>query len=324
MKVLVTGGAGYIGSVLVRKLLKDVYYVRVLDNLMFGGESLLGVYNEPNFHFIRGDIRDKKALAQALKDIDCVIHLAALVGHPLCQSQPEMTKQVNYEASRLLLKQAVRGKVKRFIFVSTCSNYGISDNAMLADEDSALKPLSIYAKAKVKAEGYMLSFPKKKGFSLCVLRLATVFGVSAHMRFDLLINELVRDALLKKKVAIQNPYAWRPFLHIRDAADSFARCLKADPKQISGEVFNVGCGNYQKKEIVELIKKHIPSVAIKILEDDKDGRDYKVSFEKIKKALGFKAKLTLGQGIIEIKETIEKGIVSSPFSLNYSNQRFLK
>lgn len=320
MRILVTGGAGYIGSVLVRRLLKEYHYVRVLDNLMFGGESLLGIYNEPNFQFIRGDIGDRKVLEHTLNNIECLIHLAALVGHPLCYSHPQKAKQINYEATCLLLEQAVARGVKRFIFASTCSNYGISDSAALAQEDSLLKPLSIYAETKVNAEEYILSFPKKKGFTSCILRLATVFGLSPRMRFDLLINELVKDALIKKKITIQNPYAWRPFLHIQDAAVAFINCLEIQSKQVSGEVFNVGCGNYRKKEITEIIKRHIPGITVEILEDKQDKRNYKVSFEKIKQAIGFKSKFTLEQGIQEIKEVIQKGIVITPQSSKYTNQ----
>jgi nucleoside-diphosphate-sugar epimerase len=320
MKVLVTGGAGYVGSVLTGRLLKQGHYVKVLDNLMFGQESLLGVYNEPNFEFIKGDIRDKKLVRNALHNMDGVIHLAALVGHPLCYAQPKRTEEINYEATRFLLKEAVACGVKRFIFASTCSNYGISDSDILADEDAALRPMSIYAKTKVGAEQYILSFPKKENFIACILRLATVFGVSSRMRFDLLVNELVKDAMTKKKLIIKNPSAWRPLLHIQDAAGAFISCLEAKTRDISGAVFNVGCGNYQKKEIARIVKKQIPTASVGILKEDTDSRDYKVSFEKISKTIGFKTKLTLEQGIREIKEVIQKGIVITPQSPKYTNQ----
>ena len=320
MKILVTGGAGYIGSVLVRRLLKEGHSVKVLDNLMFGGESLLGVYNEGNFQFIKGDVRDKETVKCALKNVEGIIHLAALVGHPLCCSQPQMTKEVNYEAACLLLKEAAKSGVNRFIFASTCSNYGISDNALLAQEDSLLKPLSIYAETKVKAEEYMLTFPKKKGFSFSILRLGTVFGLSPRMRFDLLINELVKDAMIKKKLIIQKPYAWRPFLHIQDAAEAFISCLKAKPEKISKEVFNVGCGNYQKKGVIEIIKRHAPDIAVEIIENHADRRDYKVSFEKIERVLGFKTRLTLEDGVTEIIDVIKNGIILDLQNRNYTNE----
>lgn len=324
MKVLVTGGAGYIGSVLIRRLLKEGHHVRVLDNLMFGGESLMGIYNEPGFEFIKGDVRDKVIVRAALRDIEGVVHLAALVGHPLCNVLQKETYQINYEATCVLLEEAIFQNVKRFVFASTCSSYGISDNDKPANEDSPLMPLSLYAESKVKAEQHILSFSKKKTVNLCILRLATIFGLSARMRFDLLINQLARDALLKKKIVIKNLYVWRPFLHTQDAADIFMICLKAPAKLISGEVFNVGRGNYQKIEILKIIKRYIPEVKAEVLEDSNDKRDYKVSFKKIKKILGFKAKFDLSAGIKEVKDAIVKGIISDPQELKYTNLGFKK
>ena len=314
-KILVTGGAGYVGSTLVPLLLKEGYKVRLLDYLMFGGESLLGSYSHPNFEFVRADIRDKRIVEQTLGGIDAVIHLVALVGEEACKIKPKVTWEINFEATRIIASLCKQKKIKRFIFASTCSNYGIH-RAGLARENTSLNITSLYAETKVACEEYLKTIETSQ-FHPCILRFAMMFGLSPKMRFNLVINDFVREAFCKKRVVIYGPECWRAFTHVRDAADAYLACLKAPLSKISGEIFNVGTENYQKKQLVNLIKKYIPELQIKIIEKKKDPRDYRISFKKIDRILGFKAKRSVEEGLLEIRDAIEKKIFSNPYDPKY-------
>jgi nucleoside-diphosphate-sugar epimerase len=318
VRVLVTGGAGYIGSTLVPKLLKAGHEVRVLDSLLFGGESLLGVYPDPGFEFVRGDVRDSDALRAALDKVDAVIHLAALVGDPACGQDPEATRAINRQATCDLVDLSKEREVSRFILASTCSNYGISDTSVFADEEAPLNPVSLYAETKVAAEEYVV---RASSDALCttVLRLATVFGLSPRMRFDLLINEFVRDAVMDKQLLIYGSHSWRPFLHVHDAAKAFMMCLDAPDAAVRGQVFNVGGGNYRKIDLVGLLGKHIPDVKVEFAEGKRDPRDYKVSFEKIQRQLGFEATYDVEIGTVEIRDVLTNGVIRDPYSRTYRN-----
>ena len=320
MRILITGGAGYIGSVLTTHLLQAGHQVRVLDALMFGGESLLGVYNNPGFEFLRGDVRDTDLVADALDGIDAVVHLAAVVGEPACNKFPELARTTNLEATMRLVDQAKEMGVSKFVFTSTCSNYGISDTSVLADEEAPLNPVSLYAETKVEAEKYVTGAADDR-FCACILRLATVYGLSPRMRFDLLVNELVRDAVSNKWVVIYGPDSWRPFVHVKDVARAFEAVLEAPADKISGSTFNVGSdsGNCQKRQLAELIRKHIPYADIEIMERKRDPRNYRVSFGRILRVLGFKTSKTIEDGIVEIRDAIVKGIISEPFDPKYDN-----
>lgn len=318
MNILITGGAGYLGSVLVGKLLQENHKVRVLDALMFGGESILPhIYNK-NFSFIRGDIRNKEIVAKSLENIDCVFHLAALVGEPACGINPTLTRQINYESSVALASQAREKGVKRFIFTSTCSNYGVSNLNELATEGSPLSPLSLYAETKISTEKDLLKLADTN-FSVCILRMATIFGLSPRMRFNLLINEMVREAYVKKKIMLYKEDAWRPYTHTEDAADALISILNAEIGKVRGEVFNVGTENYQKKGLVELVKKYVPDLEIDRQGGLPDNRDYKVSFEKIKKVVGFIPKRNVTDGIEELFWAMKNNIFSNPYELRYES-----
>jgi nucleoside-diphosphate-sugar epimerase len=323
MRVLVTGGAGYIGSVLTIRLLQAGHAVRVLDTLMFGGESLLGVCDHPHFEFFRGDVRDEGKAAQALEGIDAVVHLAAIVGEPACNKDPELARTINFGATVSLVDQAKRLGVSRFIFTSTCSNYGVSDVSALADEDIALNPISLYAETKVAAEKYVVG-AANSSFCTCVLRLATAYGLSPRMRFDLLLNELVRDAVSKKWVVLYGPGSWRPFAHVRDISRAFVTALEAPRDVVSGSTFNVGADseNYQKRQLAGLIAQHIPQADIEVTERKSDPRDYRVAFGKISRVLGFKTTKTVEDGILEIRDAIVAGIIKEPFDPKYDNVSF--
>lgn len=318
MNVLVTGGAGYLGSVLVSKLLEENHKVRVLDALMFGGESILPFIYNKSFEFIRGDIRNKETVSKSLEDIDCVFHLAALVGEPACSVNAKLTEQINHESAVLVGKIAQEKGVKRFIFTSTCSNYGISNLDELATEESPLNPLSLYAETKIATEKDLLGLSDEK-FTVCILRLATIFGLSPRMRFNLLINEIVREAYVKKRILLYKEDAWRPYAHTEDAADSLISILNADSKKINHEIFNVGTENYQKKELVNLVKKYVPDLIIDRQGGLPDNRDYKVSFEKIKKVIGFIPRRKVTDGIDELFWAVKNNVFSNLYDERYTS-----
>ena len=320
-KILVTGAAGYIGSVLVRQLLKNNYFVRGADILFFGGESLLDIYNNPNFEFIKGDICQEGFVDQILDGVTDVIHLAAIVGDPACAKQPELAKQINLEASKLLFNKCNENGIKKFIFASTCSNYGKMEGNDFLNENSPLNPVSLYAELKVKFEKYILESPINDSFSPTALRFSTVYGLSPRMRFDLTVNEFIRDVTLNNHLEIFGEQFWRPYCHVEDLARSCIMVLEAPIQKVKKNVFNVGATdqNYQKKMIAEEILKIIPGANIKYIHKSEDPRDYRVDFSKIKKMLGYSITKEVPDGLQEIFKVLKDGIISNPYLPKYKN-----
>ena len=322
MKVLVTGVAGYIGSVLTHKLLNKGFEVIGIDNLLYGGESLLSIYNHPNFKFYKKDIRNIETIVSLLNEIDAVIHLAAIVGDPACAKQPQLAISTNLDGSINLLKAANNSySVKNFIFASTCSNYGKMEGNSYVTEESPLKPVSLYAELKVKFEEIMLDGEYHKNFCPTALRFATAYGISPRMRFDLTVNEFTKDAALGRELTIFGEQFWRPYCNVEDIANACILVLESEPDKVYKNVFNVGDTreNYQKKMLAEELKKLIPDLKIKYVKKDEDPRDYKVSFEKIKNVLGFQITKTVPQGMEEIIRVIKDNIISDPDNSRYSN-----
>ncbi|UCF71787.1 MAG: NAD(P)-dependent oxidoreductase [candidate division WOR-3 bacterium] len=318
--VLVTGGAGYVGSVLVRQLLEKGYRVRCLDKLLFGGESLLGLITNVNFSFINGDIRDTRTLMSALDDVDAVLHLAAIVGDPACARQPDLARETNWDASKALFDLCLEnGNVGRFIFASTCSNYGKMDGSRYVDENSPLHPLSLYAELKVTFEKYLLESKTRNDFIATALRFGTVHGLSPRMRFDLTVNEFVRELTFGKKLVVYGPQFWRPYIHIEDAARAYIHVLESEAAKVKQNVYNVGDSkeNYQKKMLVDEMTRIIPGALVEYLPKDNDPRDFKVDFTKIKNELGWQILKTVRVGIREMHEALKSGIVSDPYSPKY-------
>jgi nucleoside-diphosphate-sugar epimerase len=317
--VLITGGAGYIGSVLTRHLLALGHKVTVADALLFGGESLLDLISEPAFTFSKTDITRADQLETLLSGshFDAVVHLASIVGDPACKAQPERAEKTIWEGSRLLFEQCERNAAGRFIFASTCSNYGKMPGGEILTETAPLRPVSLYAELKVRFERYLLEQAHTLPFT--ILRFATVYGLSLRPRFDLTINEFARDALLKGELEIYGPKFWRPYCHVQDIARAVALVLRSSLDNVGGEVFNVGSNseNYQKGMIAAEILKQIP-VKIIDVEKDEDPRDYKVNFDKIA-ALGFEPRLRLPDGIAEIASVLSGGLISDPYSARYRN-----
>ncbi|MBI4066530.1 NAD(P)-dependent oxidoreductase [Candidatus Gottesmanbacteria bacterium] len=319
MKILVTGGAGYLGSVLVSMLLARGERVTVVDICMFGGEALLAHINNPLFRLEVGDIRDQRFIRTVFsRPFDAVVHLAALVGEPACKIDTRLTKQINTDSALRLATEAKNRGVRRFVYTSTCSNYGVSSPDALADEDSPLHPLSLYAETKVAAEKGLLAL-SVASFGVTILRLATLFGLSPKMRFNLLINEMVRDAWHGREIILYKEEAWRPYCHTSDAARAIAALLDTDPKKVSGEVFNVGTDNLQKKTLAALVKKQIPSIRVKREGGQPDNRDYRVSFAKAKKQIGFVPTKSIEEGIAETVLALKNKVWSSPYDPKYTD-----
>ena len=320
--ILVTGGAGYIGSVLVRQLLQKGYNVRVLDNLSFGGESIIDLLNENKFEFVKGDIRKKADLSKAMQDIDCVAHLAAIVGDPACAKNPKLTNEVNLDGAYQTYEIANKFGVNKFVFSSTCSNYGkMPDPNMLVDENSKLNPISLYAETKVGFEKFLLNQNKNNCSKPTCLRFSTVYGLSPRMRFDLTVNEFTKELALNRELVIFGEKFWRPYCHVYDLSRSVLKVFESISSKVSFNVFNVGDTNenYQKQMIVDEIIKQLPKAKIKYIHKDEDPRDYKVSFEKIKNELNFNITKNVSDGIQQIIQVIKNDFILDPDNQKYKN-----
>ena len=315
--ILVTGGAGYVGSILTNELVKKNYDVKVVDSLVYGDAGISSLIDQNKIEFFNLDIRDSSKIASILKNVDCVIHLAAIVGEPLCKKIPEAAKQINEIATKNLVNLCKNNNVKRFIFASTCSNYGSSLN--IVDESSPVKPLSLYSECKVNSEKYIIDNNSDK-FQTCILRFATAHGLSPRMRFVLLVQEFLHDALVDKKISIFGEDFWRPLLHVDDMASACISVVDASSNSISGQIFNVGSSNenYTKKQLANIIQKHVSDIKIEIVKSKTDPRNYKVSFDKIKRILNFQPKRTVENSVVEILSKIEDGTVD-PRQSEFSN-----
>lgn len=321
MKILVTGGAGYVGSTLVPRLLAAGHQVRVVDSLMHGGQPLLGVWASPDFEFVRGDVRDDALMRDAVAGVDAVVHLAAIVGDPACARAPETARDVNEKASYALLEASRRAGVGRFIFASTCSNYGkMADADGYVDETSELRPVSLYAETKVAVETAMLE-DGKGVTAMTPLRFATVFGVSPRMRFDLTVNEFTMEMVRNGRLVVFGEQFWRPYVHVQDAARAILAVIEAPEGDVRGQVYNVGSTkeNYQKQTIVERIRPLAPAAQVEFVRRQEDPRDYRVSFARINQRLRFDITRTLDDGIREVARLVRDGVVGDPADPSYRN-----
>lgn len=322
MKVLVTGGAGYIGSVLVRQLLEKGYKVRALDSLKFGGDALYEVILNPNFEFIKGDIRNTKDVETALKDIDAVAHLAAIVGDPACKKFSDEAHETNWNGSVALFEAAEKAGIKKFVFASTCSNYGkMPDPDSFVTETSELRPVSLYAELKVKFEKYILEERKNSKMCATSLRFSTVYGFSPRIRFDLTVNEFTRNATINGEQEIWGAQFWRPYCHVEDLARAVIVVLETDNAKVKSEVFNVGSTdeNYNKGMIIEEVCKVVPNVKVNYVDMNEDPRDYRVNFDKIKSQLGYSITKKVPDGVKEIYTLLKTGVVTDSFSQKFRN-----
>ncbi|SNT60521.1 Nucleoside-diphosphate-sugar epimerase [Streptosporangium subroseum] len=307
MQILITGAAGYIGAPTTARLIAAGHTVRALDTLRFGGAALLGAYPTGQFELLRGDIRDADTVGQALDGVDAVVHLAAIVGDPACAAEPDLARQVNLEATVALHAAARRAGVGRFIFASTCSVYGHGDS--LLDESSPLVPLSLYAQTKAEAETRILT-PGGE-MATTALRFATLYGLAPRMRFDLVVNLWVRQALTRGVLALHAPQAWRPLIHVSDIAAAVTAVLDAPTERVTGQVFNVASArdNHQLSAVAAMVAEVCGDVRINVAPLAGDARNYRVSAAKLTAATGWTPARTLRQGIAEMAGALSAGVI---------------
>ncbi|PIN86302.1 epimerase [Candidatus Woesearchaeota archaeon CG10_big_fil_rev_8_21_14_0_10_44_13] len=319
--VLVTGGAGYIGSILVRILLKSGYKVRVIDKFLFNRETLDEVRGNPGLDIIEGDIRSDDDLKKAIKDdVAAVVHLAAIVGDPACSVDINRAVGTNYLATKKIVELCKKSGVKRLVFASSCSVYGSSPTGKL-DETSELNPVSVYAETKIDSERFMLE-NKDKNFCPVILRLATIYGLSPRMRFDLVVNYLSQRAVLEKNINIFGGDQWRPLVHVSDVANAFRFMIEQPEDNVCGQTFNVGSDreNYRLKDLGAMFEKMVPDVKVTYIEEIKDKRTYNVVFDKIA-ALGFKTTKSAKDGIKEIMDAVKNNRFGDINQRRYYNYR---
>ena len=335
--VLITGGAGYIGSLLTAELLRVGQRVTVVDSLLFGGESLVSFLHHPNFRFIKADVTDPRAIKDGLRSEEAsgavwpepqaVVHLAAIVGFPACQSVgKQVAWRYNVDATRQVFEQACDLGVKRFVFASTYSNYGLMADGKPVNEESPLNPQSLYAETKIAAENYLLE-QKAAPAAPLLFRFATLYGLSPRTRFDLIVNQFVLDAYTKRQLLIYQRGYSRSFVHVRDVVRGIMLGLDAPEEKVRGQVYNLGTdhGNYTKDQIVNLVLKRIPETVVeyKDMTFGGDMRDISVSFARIGRELGFETTLDVDDGIRELLFALKTGMIRDPLNGRYRNAQFI-
>lgn len=317
LHVLLIGGAGYIGSVLTRLLLVNNYKVTILDRFLYGEESLQGVRGHPQLTIVKGDTRHIDDVVPLVRSAEAVIHLAELVGDPLCAQDAQTTFEINNLATAMIARVCSHLQVNRFIYISSCSVYGASANPnSILTEKSKLSHVSLYAKTKIDAEKAINEL-QNGNFAPCILRLGTVFGFSYRPRFDLVINTLTAKAIAEKEISIFGGAQWRPHIHVNDVALAIKKILEAPIEKIRGELFNVIGENYKISEIGDMVADLIPGTRLVSSNMAVDQRNYRVSAEKIKMILDFQPQTKVKDGILEIAEALK----SNP-KINYKDSRY--
>jgi len=321
--VLITGGAGYIGSWVTQRFLGLGYKVVVFDKLLFGSRPVLSFLGHPNYKFIQGDIRNPAEIDAAMKGVDHVAHLAAIVGEAACNKDPDAAKSINMDGTAQVARAAKKNNIRRMICFSTCSSYGVQDTSQMATEETPTNPVSLYAESKIFAEKIFFDeIGSNNDMACAVFRPSTVHGASPRMRFDLMVNHFVKDAIYKKKLGISGTEMWRPLMWVGDAGKAIALAFNADTTAIRNQVFNLGGveGNYRKREIGEIIKqKYMPELQLDFGFSDPDVRSYRVDFTKINKHLGFTLSKDLDQAIGDLFQLFKYEIITDPANPVYHN-----
>jgi nucleoside-diphosphate-sugar epimerase len=319
--VLVVGGAGYVGSILVADLLRAGYQVVVLDSLLYGGESLAPFIGRPGFELHVGDTRDESLVRRLLAECSAVVHLGEIVGDPACNLDPKVTLSVNFAATTRLGRIASEIGVERFVYPSSCSVYGASDD--IVDEASSLNPVSLYAEAKIASEQALLRLRNDR-FHPTIFRLATVYGTSPRPRFDLVVNTLAGRAVTDGRIQVQGGGQWRPFVHVADVAATLLETLQAPLDRVSAETFNLGSNdqNHTIRGVAEIVRQHVPGTAVEVAPVE-DQRNYRVAFDKIESVLGFRPERTVSDGVEEIARAVASGQIADAKDPRHSNVRAL-
>jgi nucleoside-diphosphate-sugar epimerase len=322
MKILITGGAGYLGSVITKRMLDEGHEVIVLDKLIFNQTSLLGYTYTSKFKFIYGDVRNEKLLEKLCNEADAIIPLAAIVGFPACDADPKLAKEINFQQIVNIVK-FTNGKGKKILYPNTNSGYGIGIGQTECTEESPLNPISVYGQTKCEAENFLMT-----STDAIIFRLATVFGVSTRMRTDLLVNDFVYKAITDKYIVVFEKTFKRNFIHIRDVASAFIFMLDRYDTY-KGEIFNVGLSdaNFSKQELLEKIQTHVKDFAVSYNDyyEDPDKRDYIVSNDKIERT-GWRPHMDLDKGIKELIMAYQMIVPKmgaefrNGFPLGYANQ----
>lgn len=322
--VLVTGAAGYIGSVLTEQLLESGYRAWGLDSLIFGEESLRRFRQHPNYRFVKGDIRDSRTYRPILDEVEAVFHLAAVVGAPACAKFPDFARETNLVATRELFDRAAENeRVRHFVLASSTSVYGVARGDGFLDEASAVNPVSLYAELKAQCEEYILTARTRPDFLPTVLRFPTAYGVSPRMRFDLTVNEFARECVLGRELQIMGTGFWRPYCHVRDLAGACVKTVEAASHLVDHEVYCVGNTNenYTKRMIYEILLEVFPGARVSFAEKIADPRDYRVNFSKVAR-LGFRATRSVRDGVREIYDLLRSGVISDPYAPIYTSDSF--
>jgi nucleoside-diphosphate-sugar epimerase len=320
--VLVIGGAGYVGCWLIRRLLEEGKSVRVLDNAVYGLDPIRDLLQNPRVEYLNGDCRNIQDVVKAVRGVSSIVHLAAIVGDPACEIDHKTTIEINYAATRMIVEVAKGYGVERFLFASSCSVYGATDEIM--DEDSKVEPVSLYGQLKVAAEQALLE-AASDDFHPVLLRFATVFGLSNRPRFDLVVNLLSAKAWQDGVITIYNGEQWRPFVHVKDLSEAIILLLSAPLRAVSQQTFNVGDNslNHTLTEVGEVIRRVFPGTRIEGVENA-DKRNYRVNFDKIQKRLGFRCRYHLEDGVREIKAAFDSSAIDNYKNIRFSNLGFLR
>lgn len=310
-RVLIIGGAGYVGSVATHRLLEQGHSVRVLDSLIWNnGQSLKSLADHPNFEFQFGDMRDQRDLSLSLVDIDAVVLLAGLVGDPITRKYPEEATDVNLRGVRTALDLSLELGAAHIIFASTCSNYGLASPGVVVNETASLNPLSLYAEHKVAAEEYLLSLGNVPS-TITILRIATAFGVSPRMRLDLTVSHFTADAIYDGRIEVFDADTWRPYCHVEDISLAINAALTHRNGNPKTDVFNVGSNqnNFTKRMLSDVIRKYVPAVQIVDQGMGSDARDYRVDFSRIEADLNFQATRTVEDHVPLLVSGLRSGIL---------------
>jgi nucleoside-diphosphate-sugar epimerase len=321
--VLVTGGAGYVGSHLVPMLLERGYRVRILETFLYGEAGMAAFAGDPRVELLRGDICNVRDLIQSMKGVKSVIALAALVGDGACELDHDEAVAINVESTKLLCHVAkLSPTVERLVFASSCSVYGATEGLVL-NEGSKLNPVSFYARSRIVSEHILAR--ELADHSVVVLRLGTVFGAAARMRLDLMINTMTHRAVTTGRITVTGGGAWRPHVHVRDVANAFLLAAEAPHATVSGEIFNVGAdrNNFTISDTAKLVAKVIAGTEIQHSESIEDPRSYRVSFAKIHHVLGFEPVYGIEDGVREVRDMLASGTIDADASI-YSNLRHLR